>query len=75
MLKACYSSRYYATTHTNSMEKLTAVAEVLEQDQLADLVDPESIDPRILYSIHDPAYVRAFLTGKRPLATMQGFKN
>ena len=75
MLKACYSSRYYATTHTNSMEKLTAVAEVLEQDQLADLVDPESIDPRILYSIHDPSYVRAFLTGKRPLATMQGFKN
>ncbi len=75
MLQACYSPRYFATTHTNSMEKLTAVAEVLEQDQIADLVDPESIDPKILYSIHDPAYVKAFMHGKKPLATIQGFKN
>ncbi len=29
MLKACYSPRYFAQTHTNSMEKLTAVADVL----------------------------------------------
>lgn len=75
MLKACYSNRYYAQTHTNSMEKLTAVAEVLEQNELADLVDPESIDPRILYSIHDPAYVQAFVEGRKPLAMVQGFKN
>ncbi|OTG66775.1 histone deacetylase [Acinetobacter silvestris] len=75
MLKACYSSRYFAQTHTNSMEKLTAVAEVLEQQQIADLVDPESIDHKILYSIHDPNYVKAFMTGKKPLATTQGFKN
>ena len=75
MLKACYSSRYFAKTHTNSMEKLTAVAQVLEQDELADLVDPESIDPRILYSIHDPAYVKAFMQGKKPMALIQGFKH
>ena len=75
MLKVCYSPRYFAHTHTNSMEKLTAVAEVLTQHQLADLVDPESIDHKILYSIHNPDYVKAFMSGKKPLATMQGFKN
>lgn len=75
MLKVCYSNRYFANTHTNSMEKLTAVAEVLEQNEMADLVDPESIDPKILYSIHDPAYVKAFMEGKKPLAMVQGFKH
>ncbi|MDM1756064.1 histone deacetylase [Acinetobacter sp. 256-1] len=74
MLKACYSPQYFAKTHTNSMEKLTAVAQVLEAEEMAELVDPESIDPKILYGIHDPAYVQAFVQGKKPLATMQGFK-
>ena len=47
MLKACYSPQYFAKTHTNSMEKLTAVAQVLEAEEMAELVDPESIDPKI----------------------------
>lgn len=50
MLKACYSPRYYAKTHTNSMEKLSAVAEVLHQQQMVEFVDPGIIDVEILKS-------------------------
>ena len=31
MLNVCFSPRYFAQTHTNSMEKLVAVAEQLQQ--------------------------------------------
>lgn len=74
MLKTCYSPRYYAHTPTNSMEKLSAIAEVLFQDQLVELVDPGEINPDILRQLHDPQYVDAFLAGKKPLAMIQGFK-
>ena len=47
MLKACYSPRYFARTHTNSMEKLTAVADVLRTHQMVDLIDPGLIDTEI----------------------------
>ncbi|MFB2538579.1 MULTISPECIES: histone deacetylase [unclassified Acinetobacter] len=75
MLKTCYSSRYYAITHTRSMEKLTAVAEVLAAEHIAELVDPGLIDINILKKLHNPAYVDAFVQGQKPLACMQGFKN
>lgn len=74
MLKACYSPRYFAQTHTNSMEKLTAVADVLRMHQMAELVDPGLIDVEILRKLHHPQYVDAFLSGESAFATIQGFK-
>ncbi|OEC87395.1 histone deacetylase [Acinetobacter sp. YK3] len=74
MLKACYSPRYFAQTHTNSMEKLTAVADVLRTHQMAELVDPGLIDVEILRKLHHPQYVDAFLSGESAFATIQGFK-
>jgi len=74
MLKACYSPRYYAQTHTNSMEKLTAVADVLQQQQLVELIDPGLIDIKILKKLHNPQYVDAFFAGDSSFATVQGFK-
>ncbi|ENU23390.1 hypothetical protein F993_02083 [Acinetobacter proteolyticus] len=74
MLKACYSSRYYAQTHTNSMEKLTAVADVLRAQQMVELIDPGSIDVELLKKLHHPQYVEAFLSGQSAFATIQGFK-
>ena len=75
MLKACYSPRYYASTHTNSMEKLTAVADSLAEQNIAELVDPGIIDPEILKQLHEPSYVDAFVNGIKPLASFQGFRN
>ncbi|MEE9902016.1 MAG: histone deacetylase [Acinetobacter haemolyticus] len=74
MLKACYSPRYYAQTHTNSMEKLTAVAEVLQQQQWVELIDPGLIEIEILKKLHNPQYVDAFFAGDSSFATVQGFK-
>ena len=74
MLKACYSPRYFAQTHTNSMEKLTAVADVLRTHQMAELVDPGLIDIELLRKLHHPHYVDAFLSGQSAFATIQGFK-
>lgn len=74
MLKACYSPRYYAQTHTNSMEKLTAVAEVLRARNMVELVDPGLIDVEVLRKLHHPQYVDAFLSGESAFATIQGFK-
>ena len=75
MLKACYSPRYYARTHTNSMEKLVAVAEQLQQFNHYKFHEPQQIDPEILKALHSPKYVEAFLTGQpAKLATFAGFK-
>lgn len=73
MLKACYSPRYYAKTKSNSMEKLTAVAETVQMRGLAELVAPAPIDPELLRRLHNPAFVDAFLTGQAPLAQSQRF--
>lgn len=74
MVKTCYSPRYFASTPTNSMEKLSAVADVLVAENLADMVEPDLIDTDILRQLHNPDYVDAFLVGKKPLALMQGFR-
>ncbi|MGJ8757250.1 histone deacetylase [Acinetobacter sp. HC8-3S] len=74
MLKACYSPRYYAQTHTNSMEKLTAVADVLYENKMVELIDPGLIDVEILKKLHNPQYVDAFISGESGFATVQGFK-
>lgn len=74
MLKACYSPRYFARTHTNSMEKLTAVADVLRAQQMVELIDPGSIEVELLKKLHNPQYVDAFISGETAFATIQGFK-
>ncbi|WP_410210088.1 histone deacetylase [Aquirhabdus sp.] len=74
MIKACFSSRYFAETHTNSMEKLQFVAQAIVEQSLAQLVEPELIDPDILRMLHAPNYVDAFLQGETSLARMSGFK-
>ncbi|MEC7118650.1 MAG: histone deacetylase [Pseudomonadota bacterium] len=73
MLKACYSPHYYAKTKSNSMEKLTAVAEAVQARGVATLVEPDPIDPEILRRLHNPDFVDAFLTGQAPLAQSQRF--
>ncbi len=74
MLKACYSDRYFATTPSNSMEKLSAIAEKVQELKLAQLIEPSAIEPDILRQLHAPELVNAFLIGERPLATLQGFQ-
>jgi len=75
MLNVCFSPRYFAQTHTNSMEKLVAVAEQLQQFPYYKLHEPEPIDPDILRNLHSPKYVNAFLTGEpKKWATFAGFK-
>jgi len=72
--KACYSPRYFAVTHTNSMEKLQYVAEAVVEQSLAQLIEPGDIDLEILRTLHEPSYVDAFLQGKKPLGEMSRFK-
>lgn len=75
MLNVCYSPDYFAVTHTNSMEKLTAVAEVLQLLPYIQFHEPQDLDLDVLKQLHDPQYVEAFLTGTpTKLATFAGFK-
>ncbi len=75
MLQVCYSPHYFATTHTNSMEKLVAVANALQPTGRFQFHEPQPIDLEILKQLHDPVYVEAFDCGEpKKLATFQGFK-
>lgn len=75
MLQVCYSPLYFAQTHTNSMEKLTAVAEALKPLEITEFHAPETLSIDILKQLHAPEYVDAFDTGTpEKLATFQGFK-
>jgi acetoin utilization deacetylase AcuC-like enzyme len=73
MIESCYSASYYVETKSKSMTKLKAVAEALEAEQLSTLIEPHAMDIGLLYQLHDPALVDAFLIGKKPLASLQGF--
>ena len=75
MLNVCYSPDYFAQTHTNSMEKLKAVADALKKSSVILWNEPEAVSTELLYGLHDPAYVDAFLTGyPEKLATFAGFR-
>lgn len=75
MLDVCYSPHYFARTHTNSMEKLSAVADALKTWGKIRFHEPPSIDIDLLRQLHDPQYIDAFLTGTpEKLATFSGFK-
>lgn len=75
MLEVCYSPGYFAQTHTNSMEKLSAVADALSTWKNIRFHAPELLDENILKQLHEPQYIDAFLTGTpEKLATFSGFK-
>ena len=75
MLQVCYSPQYFAQTHTNSMEKLTAVAEALKPLGIANFHEPHPLSIESLKQLHAPEYVDAFHTGSpEKMATFQGFK-
>ncbi|WP_336929371.1 histone deacetylase [Acinetobacter tandoii] len=75
MLQVCYSPQYFAQTHTNSMEKLTAVAEALKSLGIANFHEPHPLSIESLKQLHAPEYVDAFHTGSpEKMATFQGFK-
>lgn len=75
MLNVCYSAQYFAFTHTKSMEKLTAVADSLQQYPYIRFHAPKPLDITVLKQLHEPSYVDAFLTGTpEKLATFSGFK-
>jgi acetoin utilization deacetylase AcuC-like enzyme len=56
------------------MKKLGPVARAAESAGYVTLHDPGLIDRDRLRSLHDPDYVRAFITGKGDLAASQGWK-
>lgn len=75
MLNVCYSPQYFAKTHKNSMEKLSAIADELSKLKYVTFYEPELLDEALLYELHDEKYVDAFLNGSSSkLATMAGFK-
>ena len=69
----CFSPRYSAETPTASMRKLGPVIWDALEHGLADLHIPEPVDRETLCRLHDPAYVDAFLNGRGPLASAQGW--
>ncbi len=75
MLNVCYSPKYFAHTHTNSMEKLKAIADQLSLGDFVKFHEPDDLDCNLLYEIHSEKYVNAVLTGEpTKLATIAGFK-
>lgn len=72
-IKTCYSNKYYAETPTASMRKLPIVAEMVESEGYAELIDPGTIDVKKLRRLHAPKYVDAFLSGEGALACSQGW--
>jgi len=72
-IPACFSDTYSAETPTASMRKLAPVARAAEAAGYVTLHDPGLLDRAKLRSLHDPAYVRAFITGKGRLVDSQGW--
>ena len=73
VVPTCFSPRYSAETPTASMRKLGPVAWHAVEQGLAEVEVPDPIDPEKLRRLHAPEYVDAFLEGKQPLASAQGW--
>ena len=73
LIPACFSPRYSAATPTASMRKLGPVAWHAVAEGLAEIYLPEPVDPIRLRWLHTPEYVDAFMAGKAPLASSQGW--
>ena len=55
------------------MRKLAPVALAADESGYVELYDPGLVDREKIRSLHDPDYVRAFITGKGRLASSQGW--
>ena len=73
-IKTCFSPAYEAKTPTASMRKLAPVARQVLEKGFAEIVDPGSIEVEKLRRLHAPEYVGAFLNGRNPLASSQGWE-
>ena len=73
VIQTCFSPLYSADTPTASMRKLGPVAWHAVGRGLAEVEVPDPIDPEKLRRLHAPEYVDAFLEGKQPLASAQGW--
>ena len=72
-IKTCFSPAYEAKTPTASMRKLAPIARQVVERGFAEIVDPGSIEIEKLRRLHAPEYVDAFVNGKNPLASSQGW--
>ena len=73
VVPTAFSPIYSADTPTASMRKLGPVAWQAVAEGLADIEVPGPIDPAKLRRLHAPEYVDAFLAGRPPLASSQGW--
>jgi acetoin utilization deacetylase AcuC-like enzyme len=73
VIPTCFSPLYSADTPTASMRKLGPVAWHAVAEGLADIEVPEPVDPDLLRRLHSSDYVDAFLEGREPLASSQGW--
>lgn len=73
VIPTCFSPLYAAGTPTPSMRKLGPVAWQAAAEGLVDVEVPNPIDPAKLRRLHAPDYVDAFLAGREPLASSQGW--
>ena len=73
VIPTCFSPLYSADTPTTSMRKLGPVAWQAVAQGWADVEVPDRIDPDKLRRLHAPEYVDAFLAGRQPLASSQGW--
>lgn len=73
MIRACFTNDYYVPTRSGSLTKLVEVAHQGLLQELVTLIDPGILDLDLLYQLHTPDYVNAFLSGEGALATSQNF--
>ena len=72
-IQTCFSPLYSAETPTASMRKLGPVAWHAVAKGWAEIEVPDAVDADRLRQLHAPEYVDAFLTGRAPLASSQGW--
>lgn len=73
-MKIFYDDRYVGASHSfDTTRKAESVAEVIKDMPGVKLCSPQEATQRELALVHDPAYVRAVLTGDGELRSSAGF--
>lgn len=72
-IRTCFSPLYSAETPTASMRKLGPVAWHAVANGWAEIEVPDLVDSDRLRQLHAPEYVDAFLIGRSPMASAQGW--
>ncbi|MEL6340537.1 MAG: histone deacetylase [Myxococcota bacterium] len=68
MIPSVFSPDYVVSTPARNMLKLGRVHELAEREDLVHSAIPQPLDRAVLFSLHDEAYVRDFLSGRKPLS-------